>query len=61
VSSRFGEYEAGFALDQDKLVYTRRLKLVDGEYPANTYGELTDFYRNINKADNIKMVFLNKT
>jgi hypothetical protein len=61
VSSRFGEYEAGFALYQDQLVYTRRLKIAKGEYPSDTYGELLDFYRNVNKADNMKMVFLNKT
>jgi hypothetical protein len=61
ISNRFGEYEATFKFDQGKLLYVRRLKMVPGESPASSYSELVDFYKSINKADNIKMVFLNKT
>jgi hypothetical protein len=32
-----------------------------GEFPAESYNELVEFYRNVNKADNTKMVFLSKT
>jgi transglutaminase-like putative cysteine protease len=59
--SRFGTYEASFALDQGHLVYTRRLVMKEGVYPPDAYQEYIDFYRNINKADNLKIVFLNKT
>jgi transglutaminase-like putative cysteine protease len=61
VTSRFGEYEATFALDAGSLVYVRRLKMNKGEYPAESYNELIDFYKGISKADNTKMVFLSKT
>jgi transglutaminase-like putative cysteine protease len=61
LSSRFGEYEASFTLDQDNLVYIRKLKMNNGEFPAESYNELIEFYRNLNKADNTKMVFLSKT
>lgn len=61
ITSRFGEYESRFVLEQNNLVYIRRMKRYKGEYPPETYQELTDFYRSINKADNTKMVFLNKT
>jgi hypothetical protein len=61
ISNRYGEYEATFKFDQGKLVYVRKLKMVPGEFPANSYNELIDFYKSINKADNIKLVFLNKT
>ncbi|HEX6891445.1 MAG TPA: DUF3857 and transglutaminase domain-containing protein [Chryseolinea sp.] len=60
-TSRFGEYEATFTLDQDNLIYIRKLKMNKGEFPAESYNELVEFYRNLNKADNTKMVFLSKT
>jgi transglutaminase-like putative cysteine protease len=61
LTSRFGEYEATFTLDQDNLIYIRKLKMNKGEFPAESYNELVEFYRNVNKADNTKMVFLSKT
>ncbi|MFM9837112.1 MAG: DUF3857 domain-containing protein [Cyclobacteriaceae bacterium] len=61
ISNRYGEYEATFKFEQGKLIYVRKLKMVPGEFPANSYNELIDFYKSINKADNMKLVFLNKT
>jgi hypothetical protein len=61
LSSRFGEYEATFSLEQDVLIYTRRIKMYKGEFPAESYFELTEFYRGVSKADNTKMVFMSKT
>lgn len=61
INSKFGEYEANFKIDAGKIVYTRRLKMWKGRFPKETYNELVDFYKNISKADNIKLVFLNKT
>ncbi len=61
LKSRFGEYETGFKLDGDGLIYIRRMKMNEGEFPADSYNELIDFYRNINKSDNTKVVFLSKT
>lgn len=61
ISSRFGEYEASFKVDQGSVVYMRKIKIYNGRFPKESYGEYSDFYRNINKADNSKLVFLNKT
>ncbi|MGC4021974.1 MAG: DUF3857 and transglutaminase domain-containing protein [Cyclobacteriaceae bacterium] len=61
INSKFGEYEANFKFDAGKVVYTRRMKVWKGRFPKETYGELVDFYKNVTKADNIKLVFLNKT
>ncbi|MFM8742827.1 MAG: hypothetical protein ACKODM_05800, partial [Cytophagales bacterium] len=61
VTSRFGEYESSVKFDQGKLIYVRRLKMNSGEFSAESYNELIDFYKTINKADNLKLVFLNKT
>jgi hypothetical protein len=59
--SRFGTYEAGFKLDAGSLIYVRKFVRKDGQFPPEAYQELIDFYKNINKADNAKLVFLNKT
>ena len=61
LKSAFGEYEATFNLDQGNLIYVRRLKINKGEFPPASYNDLVNFYRNINKADNTKIVFLSKT
>ena len=59
--SRFGSYEAGFKLDAGSLIYIRKFSRKDGKFPAESYQELIEFYKNVNKADNAKLVFLNKT
>lgn len=59
--SRFGIYESGFKLEQGSLIYFRKMIRKEGEFPAESYQELIDFYKNINKADNTKLVFLSKT
>jgi hypothetical protein len=61
IKSQFGEYDAGFTIDEKGLIYVRRLKMYRGEFPTESYSELTDFYKSINKADNQKLVFLSKT
>lgn len=61
IASKFGEYESSFKFDAGKVTYTRRMKVWKGRFPKETYNELVDFYKNISKADNIKLVFLNKT
>lgn len=61
IESRFGSYEAGFKLDQGKVVYIRKFVRKNGEFPAESYPELIDFYKNVAKADNTKIIFLNKT
>jgi transglutaminase-like putative cysteine protease len=61
LSNRFGEYEATFKVDQGALLYVRKVKMNKGEFPVESYQELLDFYKGINKADNTKMVFMSKT
>ena len=61
ISSKFGEYQATYTVEQGKLLYIRKLKMHKGQFPASAYQELTDFYRNVSKADNTKMVFMSKT
>lgn len=59
--SRFGEYEASVKLSAGKVIYVRKVVMRRGEYPSSSYGELVEFLKNMNRADNMKLVFLNKT
>lgn len=61
ISSRFGEYEASVIVDQGKVMYVRKTKFFKGAFPPESYNEMLDFYKAINKADNTKLVFLTKT
>lgn len=61
MDTRFGEYESSVSIEQGAIVYSRKLKMVSGEFPAESYSELVEFYREINKADKVKIVFLTKT
>lgn len=61
VESRFGSYENSYLMDAGKLVYVRKVKMLDGEFPSETYPELVEFFRNIVKADKAKLVLMTKT
>jgi hypothetical protein len=61
IKSRFGEYEASFKVDQGLLIYVRKIIVYRGTFPAASYQEFMDFHKSVSKADNIKLVFLNKT
>ncbi len=61
LESVFGSYEATYSIDEAGLLYVRRIRMNKGTFPASSYEDLIDFYRNISKADNTKMVFKSKT
>lgn len=61
ISTRFGVYETSYQIDQGKLIYIRKLEKFKGIFPASTYTEFVDFYKDLNKADNSKIVLLGKT
>jgi hypothetical protein len=61
LETMFGSYEATCAVEQGRLVYVRRFNLRKGRYPAEKYNEYVEFRRAISKADNTKLVLMNKT
>lgn len=61
IESSFGSYDATFTLDESGLRYVRKMIMKRGEFPASSYGELLEFYKSVNKADQTKVVFLSKT
>ncbi|TAG05233.1 MAG: DUF3857 domain-containing protein [Cytophagia bacterium] len=60
-TSVFGEYETKLKIEKGKLTYIRKLSMKKGTYPKEKYKELIEFYNNIYKADNAKIVFVKST
>ncbi|RAW03145.1 DUF3857 domain-containing transglutaminase family protein [Pseudochryseolinea flava] len=61
LKTRFGEYESKYEMSAGRLVYTRKLTMYKGKYPASSYQEFADFLKGVSKADNLKVPFLTKT
>lgn len=61
IESEFGVYENSYSMDEGSLVYVRKLIMKKGNFPAGSYNNMVSFYKAIIKADNAKLVLLNKT
>lgn len=61
LTNPFGEYQVNFLIDNGKITYIRKLKMIEGRFPASTYKDFGLFIKEINKADNQKFVLVNKT
>jgi len=61
IESEFGEYASSFQVEQGALLYVRTIKINKGQFPATQYEELVEFYKNINKADHVKIVLKKST
>jgi len=56
----FGAYQASFQQEEGKVIYTRKLELQAMEIAPERYEELRDFFKEIAKADAVKMVLVEK-
>ncbi|HEY8397639.1 MAG TPA: DUF3857 domain-containing protein [Flavihumibacter sp.] len=54
----FGIYKASAVIEGNTLVYTRRLELSKGRFPAKAYPELRAFYEKMYQGDRTKMVLV---
>ena len=61
IVSPFGVYESTIKMNEGNVIYIRKMQVYKGEFPAGLYNDMIDFYKAVNKADNIKLVFLTKT
>jgi transglutaminase-like putative cysteine protease len=52
ISKPFGNYSARVSLQGDKLLYSRKMQLIDGTYDKSTYQDFVDFYQKAVDADN---------
>lgn len=61
ISTEFGSY-SGQVIQQDRgLLFIRRLEILPVRLPADRYTEWRNFYRDVAKADGMKVVLVNKT
>ncbi len=61
IKSQFGEYKSKVLLKDNTVTYIRILKMEKGTFSPDTYDQLREFYRQIVKADNVKVVFVTNT
>jgi hypothetical protein len=52
VTKPFGTFTATSAMKNGKLIYKRKLKVLDGTYSKDTYSDLVDFFQQVVDADN---------
>jgi hypothetical protein len=52
IEKPFGKFESSTTVNGDKLIYNRKLQIIDGTYSKDTYQELVDFYQSIADIDN---------
>jgi hypothetical protein len=51
IEKPFGKFETTTTVNGDKLIYNRKLQIIDGTYSKETYQELVDFYQSVADAD----------
>lgn len=58
----FGAYEINMIQeDQQKIIYTRRIRMEKTILPAERYKEYRDFYRQVNRNDRLQIVLAGKS
>ncbi|MBC7401261.1 MAG: DUF3857 domain-containing protein [Mucilaginibacter sp.] len=60
ISKPFGSYSAKVILKGEKLVYSRKMQLIDGTYTKEVYQDFVDFYQRAIDADNYSVTLVKK-
>ena len=58
IESKFGKYSSIVKLEQNKIIYSRRMEQFSGRFSKTDYNEMVKFYDAIYKADRNKLVLL---
>lgn len=61
LNSEFGSYSGKIIQQEKTLLFVRYLEMTPVRLPAERYGEWRNFYRDVVKADAMKVVLVNKT
>jgi len=61
LETKFGIYETNYIVDDAQLIYIRRLSRNKGEFPAEDYADLVDFYKKIRRLDRKKILINTET
>lgn len=57
IKNNFGSYQISIKKSDNKLIYSRKIILNSGTYPADKYGDFTDFMSTVSSNDRLKAVF----
>jgi hypothetical protein len=60
IDKPFGKFKATMELNGDRLIYKRKLEIIDGTYSRDTYQDLVDFYQAIVDADDYTVSLIKK-
>ncbi|HTI92796.1 MAG TPA: DUF3857 domain-containing protein [Puia sp.] len=60
IDTKFGRYTATVRVENNKIVYSRRLEKYSGRWPAAMYADLVNFYEKLYRADNSRIVLVKK-
>jgi len=58
IKNAFGTFTATSILQGDKLIYKRKLQVIDGTYPKESYQDFVDFYQAVVDADDYDVVLV---
>ena len=58
VKKPFGNFKATTVISDGKLVYKRKVEIIDGTYDRDSYPELVEFYQTIADADNYNVTLV---
>lgn len=61
IESQFGSYSTKYIMSEKGLTYIRQMQMKKGEFPKETYTEFVEFLEKVKKADNAKLVLVNRT
>ncbi|MEE4117035.1 MAG: DUF3857 domain-containing protein [Marinilabiliaceae bacterium] len=56
IKTQFGEYKTNTRVSQNTITYTRMLNIPKKDYPATDYNEFRNFFLEIAKSDNARVV-----
>ncbi len=56
IKSEFGEYSVSISTEGDELLYVRKRIMYEGKYPASSYNDFRQFYTDLSKQDDAKLV-----
>ncbi|WCT14671.1 DUF3857 domain-containing transglutaminase family protein [Mucilaginibacter jinjuensis] len=54
----FGSYVANVTVKDNKLIYTRKMQIIDGTYAKEDYNDLVEFYQAAADADDYRMTIV---
>jgi hypothetical protein len=60
IDKPFGKFSATVIINGNKLIFKRRMQVLDGTYSKDTYQDLVDFYQSVVESDNNNVTLAKK-